>query len=314
MTGPPVIVEHLPGKHDQKKHGNWTGKKAGGAPRSQSAAKAEPIKAEDRVQLPDGSTGRVITILPTGQAAVLRDDGSASVHDVGDLAHEKTVSDKERAAAQARAPVRKKATPKHTSVEDWADKGGVIDGGTRTGRGDWRLLNIWKEQGFDGLPRIADEDELDDEVAAGGLEMWRGVGGNSRQDVEAFADQFRTGDEPFPGLGMYGNGTYFAPDAKMAHAFARGGGSKHGAVMRSVLRRDAKVIDYDDLLSRAAAQGDDDVDPRVRDAMSDPGRLAAMFGYDAITVGGQKGAKPREVVVVNRTALSISPQLREPQE
>jgi hypothetical protein len=231
----PVIVEHLPGRHDQKTHGNWARKRGGGY-----------------------------------------------------------------------------RVAKHTSVDDWLDKGDVIGEYDRSGPGDLNLLNIWKEQGFDGRPRVVDDDGLDAEVKAGGLEVWRGIGNDERGDEgTVWAREFIEADEPYPGFGQYGNGTYATPSEELATRYTGSLLYSGGGLLRMVLRKDARVIAYEDLVSQMWQARDQVMgDPRLEEAVRDWGRLASMLGYDAMTVGVRRGGPPDEVVILNRTAVSVSSNVR----
>jgi hypothetical protein len=85
-----------------------------------------------------------------------------------------------------------------------------------------------------------------------------------------------------------------------------------GSMVRMVLRSAARVIAWEDLQMqvwdlRDQVRGD----ARLDDAVRDWGRLASMLGYDAMTVGTRDGRRPpSEVVILNRTALSVSPNVR----
>lgn len=181
-----------------------------------------------------------------------------------------------------------------SSLDDWnlPDLPEPDDDMISTGVGDRTLAAIWKKQGFDGKPSLVSSAQLDEEIAGGAKEIFRGLSGS---EAETYAAQFKTG-EAFPGLGNYGNGHYFAPSRKVGEQYASSG-NKPGALIRSALRADAKVITYDDLqkeMRTLFSLGPDAI------KVFDPGRLASALGFDAIYVPSTDF-----YVVLNRTALLV---------
>jgi hypothetical protein len=103
---------------------------------------------------------------------------------------------------------------------------------------------VLREQGFDGLPHIVSRRELDGYVAAGEVELFRGV-----REVR-HADQLRHG-ELFVGRGALGGGIYAAggPDAKdVARVYAEGG---PGAILRMTVKAGARIAEARVLAGRA---------------------------------------------------------------
>lgn len=198
-------------------------------------------------------------------------------------------------------------------------------------RGAWedfdpQLLEIWRRQGFADRPETGDEERLQQEISAGGIEVWRGMTGESGME---YAQQFLTGDEPFPGLGIYANGTYTSTERDIAVGYARNVGKlsygsqekKGGGMIRAVVRHDARVIDMEDLaevsnsakaealqaLMSSAGPGSEEfrrLMPLMK-VLDDPGRVASMLGYDAI-VHRFPGVDD-EYVILNRTAVVVQP-------
>lgn len=214
---------------------------------------------------------------------------------------------------------------------------------------DETLMVQAAQQGFDGLPVRGDVDAA---VAAGGVQIHRGLldstwNGKSAQDL---ADDF-TGGPYEPGTGVHGNGYYFTTspgvaamyaDRRVSHGGYDAPSTEGGVVVRAALHPQARIVDYDDLVAEAKAtwqQWHDRFDHQVltndftaRDGMInpgidivlyDPGRFAAMRGYDAIRVplsARQADRRNRkriakitgsddlgdEYVVVNRTAVIVS--------
>jgi hypothetical protein len=179
-----------------------------------------------------------------------------------------------------------------------------------TAAGDGALARILAEQGFDGAP------ELVDELPTGLLPLYRGVDpGMAEWDVggltgAAMNEQFRTGGL-FPGLGLYGNGTYFSISREVAEVYggAGYGDLPPGNILVAALRPDARVIDYDELLAEIRREG------LSESVLADPGRYAASRGYDAIRVDGHTDGSDvadasgrdhfTQYVVLNRRALVV---------
>jgi len=180
---------------------------------------------------------------------------------------------------------------------------------------DAYLKSIQHQQGFDGLPTVASKEEVDAEVAAGTLDIYRGCGGTS-SEVAAHIDALMNDPEfPHPGKGSFGNGMYFAyqsDDGSNGYALAAEYGADGKGVIRAVLRPGSKVISYNDAIrgskeatKRIFAMSDEEYQ-RGLTVTNDVGRWAASQGYDAVNIDN-----PFSMIVLNRTALIIQ---REPAE
>lgn len=192
---------------------------------------------------------------------------------------------------------------------------------------DGSLRHIGTRQGFDGLPVTVSEKEIDIELTRGGTEIWRGTTdwpGNSALAARSARDvdrAFRSGAYE-PGTGIYGNGYYFSVAERVAKHYA----GKKGVITRAVLRAGARVIDYDELMAIVDRMFDDpNLDLVLRNnVIADPGRAAAVLGYDAIRVVGKQDGAPYvkgeasaknsmghrfsahvQYVILNRTALLV---------
>jgi hypothetical protein len=150
---------------------------------------------------------------------------------------------------------------------------------------------LWNHLGYDALPQIVSPERFDELVQAGQTVNYRGV------EEATHVDQFKTSDL-FPGTGVYGNGSYTTDVRSTALEYARGSESN---VMPMIFSQDIKSITYEameahvneafrhvaDMMDAAAARGDWDAHGRLKDVInlvSNPGRLAGLMGYDAITV------------------------------
>lgn len=181
----------------------------------------------------------------------------------------------------------------------------IFDSGPLGDPRDKLLAMIGREQGYDGLPILAGADELDREVDRGGVEIWRGVSDFAGKKTYDSANRegyvppkaavdidraFRTGAYE-PGCGIYGNGYYFSVSERVGRHYA---GKKSGVTTRAVLRADARVVDLPEIEQKIKdLWHDESLDMGLQMAvLADPGRAAALLGYDAIRVpeGRQDGA------------------------
>jgi hypothetical protein len=154
------------------------------------------------------------------------------------------------------------------------------------------LGSILADRGFDGPPELVRDVDTDTHTV-----LYRGLRG-SRE----LADQFVEGPL-FPGTGMNGSGTYTTPHKGEANDY----GVPEGSLLTVGLPKDAKVIPVEEVLNGqmlafdrlesmpAGLQRD-----RVEMILRDPGRVAAVLGYDAIAAGTYR-------VLLNRSILQVQP-------
>lgn len=207
-----------------------------------------------------------------------------------------------------------------------------------SGMEDLYLKSILHDQGFDGKPDVRTKADIDAFVQQGETELFRGVTvryeGGAEPIRGKFTNQFRDG-ELFVGRGISGNGTYTAHNGDMAREYA----GPEGDVMRMTLKKDAKVIGdseiynmrnkvredldraFDPVMDRyqAGKMGKEefvmaleshyaDVTKLTQSPMwNDPGRVAAVLGYDAIRVG-----LGDVYIILNRTAVRVQDKDLEP--
>lgn len=159
---------------------------------------------------------------------------------------------------------------------------------------------------------------MDDYVKKGDRELYRGL-----REQPIYCDYFRYGPL-FVGLGNFGNGIYTAygvnASGYSALEVARGYGPY---ILRMCLKANAKVVTFDEI-SEVWAETGIKIDRQLRDLenatgnpilinqaiknrkdykliiLSDHGRFAATFGYDAIDI-----EQHNEMVVLNRTAVRV---------
>lgn len=208
-------------------------------------------------------------------------------------------------AEQLRGPHERVVAGDHRDSLDYAYLAGRLGADPRK---DDALAEIWRANGFDGLPRVVNRQEMDDAVASGWTELFRGVG-KTQEEGTSFSDQFRTGD-PYPGLGGFGNGIYAMPDWRRQ---ATAGYGK--STMRMALHPQAKTVEADDIIAEMRGQGYTDFgagpgDPDHVRVLSDVGRYASAAGYDAVAIRQlqsdmTRGGSVVEWLILNRTALAV---------
>jgi hypothetical protein len=193
---------------------------------------------------------------------------------------------------------------------------------TEFGRhGDELMYDLAVDKGFAGRPHVVSSDELEQHIADGDKEMWRGV------TDESYAQLFTTGTA-FYGQGFRGNGIYAAHGErakKLATAYAQAPPTKGTLVhkvdkpvlIRMALRRDARTITYDEAALQAKSEhrkwaglkgGGEGFSAEGAQALaaanSTATRWAMANGYDAVIIPKEDGGE--EVAVLNRTALIVA--------
>lgn len=162
---------------------------------------------------------------------------------------------------------------------------------------------VQKVTGYDALPGIASRAEMDELIASGWQETFRGVASDKAPEM---FEQFKTGTF-FPGNGIYGNGTYSAEDFFTAETYANGPdavSNGNGIVWRMAISPNAAVVDVNDLLDEyddyRRANPNYGNDEMLRTIIDDAGYFAMRQGYDVITVGS-RGYN----VILNRGAVMV---------
>ncbi|MGH2586408.1 MAG: hypothetical protein ACRDJE_15955 [Dehalococcoidia bacterium] len=155
-----------------------------------------------------------------------------------------------------------------------------------------------QQQGFSGPPHIVSRRELDAYVAAGEIELFRGV-----TDAR-FAEQLRVGDF-FVGRGGLLDGLYTAagPNALAVARYYAGRGD--GTVVRLSLKQGARVIDADELEAKARSDHGHGAERSEHRSLlyTELGLYAAYLGYDTVHIVEYPDID--QYVILNRTALRI---------
>lgn len=185
---------------------------------------------------------------------------------------------------------------------------------------DERLAAISEMQGFNRTPVVKSKTEIDALLATGDyVEIWRGVTDGGGKTAAEINEEFRSGPS-YNGLGVFGNGYYFASDKGIAEAYAaKGYGRKSPGLVRALIPKSAVTEDHGKVLSEIRRVQDGQFQKVHRQGMggrtlNDEGRYAAAKGMDAITVsrqdyrnGGGYGhlATGPVYVVLNRSILIV---------
>lgn len=109
-------------------------------------------------------------------------------------------------------------------------------GVTRKGGGDPFLYGVAEAQGFTGKPLVVTEAEGKALEEQGWQKVWRGTSKDS--SGRSYSEEFATG-EYYPGLGIYGNGTYTATSGLTAESYSQGG---KGGLNEIFISPDARTI------------------------------------------------------------------------
>ena len=146
-------------------------------------------------------------------------------------------------------------------------------------RHDAVLEAIAHAQGFDGRPSTGRLDPDRDILS-------RGFGAND--SAHDFVDQFLHGAY-WAGTGIHGNGMYTTTRHERAETYGA------DALLRMQLSPDARTTHVNDMWDRI-----DNLQPELRRIVGgDPGRMAAMLGFDAMKARGST------VIVLNRRAVTV---------
>jgi 8-oxo-dGTP diphosphatase len=147
---------------------------------------------------------------------------------------------------------------------------------------DRALERITQLNGFDAKPEKAPLDPSRES-------LYRGFGDRYDQSNGPELAQRYTDGDYFGSTGIHGNGAYFTTRKDRAEGY--------GHVLEAQLKPDAKVISQDDAW-KLADEAPDEWKPVIG---SDPGKAAALHGYDAIKTKGSA------LIVLNRGALRVAP-------
>lgn len=217
---------------------------------------------------------------------------------------------------------------------------------SRAGAGDTALSHIQKEQGFDGSTTVVSKDDFDSALKRGEVkELWRGIAGPQAKDyAEQYRTGRLHPGWGINGNGTYVSGSksvadYYGADyGTSSHgATLRIGLRKDARVIgieeldrmmdeyfaRRPKSRNRDLREYEQEYAAALAKAKSrrkiagvrksyrsglaylDKDPESS-AMRDPGRFAAVLGYDAIDIPqAYSPDETPEMIILNRTATIV---------
>lgn len=184
------------------------------------------------------------------------------------------------------------------------------------------LKKVLDEQGFNGKPRVVSAEEYKKALDSGALPLHRGVAGDTAEQVDQFVGQLLTGDTPYIGRGLFGDGTYFTDTPSTALKFAKedrvGNPIPFGKTVEAALDPRAKIGYLEDIqdefmgsvkMSEAQKQF---YYSYPQDFYEDASMWAAANGYDAIRIKNpvvnwatREKIPDTYTIVLNRTALII---------
>jgi hypothetical protein len=184
------------------------------------------------------------------------------------------------------------------------------------------LKKVLDEQGFNGKPKVVSAAEYQKAVDSGAVPLYRGVAGDTPAQVDEFVNQLLTGDTPYVGRGMFGDGTYFTDVSTTALKFAKedrlGKPINFGKTIDAALAPEAKIIDLEDL--QAQFMRTTNMTPAQKelyysypqDFYEDASMWASTNGYDAIRIKNpvvnwesQEALPDVYTIILNRTALIV---------
>ena len=157
---------------------------------------------------------------------------------------------------------------------DYAD----YDDGYGYYEGDYQKFSL--TLGMDKGPTVIPDAQFDAMVKANGLQViYRGEAGAGQ------VDRFMNAKYSHTGIGTYGDGFYFSDDKSVANSYAQMKGGAGGRVIKAVLSPSARIISYDDLVTRMQKDGVYGGGSPLGSALGKQGRSAAAGGGTYLNEG-----------------------------
>lgn len=169
----------------------------------------------------------------------------------------------------------------------------------------FEIEDVINAQGFDGKPRVVDEDEFNRLVQESNFIAQRGYTAPDAETLKEYQNQLYNGKwyvDCSNGGARYGQGMYVSANFKgeLTGAIRATGRSysksKNGIVETMTIDKSAKLIEYRDLTKQFRKHG--------ADLFDDIGSYATACGYDGI-ICWDKNEDAVNVVILNRTKLII---------
>lgn len=165
---------------------------------------------------------------------------------------------------------------------------------------------ITRRLGYNRLPEVVDSRTFESIAQKSPVGViYRGISAETKEKAAELVEEFKTGKFFTGKKQAYGHGIYFSPVESVAHKYAKAGG-----VIKAVLRADAKVVDYMEIMkeyssttaSTAVLQKNREAEPWEVMLLS-VGEYAALKGYDAIAMNGFNGNQ--HIIVLNRGKVVV---------
>jgi hypothetical protein len=134
--------------------------------------------------------------------------------------------------------------------------------------GDPYLGGVAELQGFDGKPLVVTQAEAAQLQREGWTRVWRGT--TEAPSGKSYSQDFAEG-EYFPGLGVYGNGTYSSNRLGTAETYSGGGGLNEILISPDAVVVDAPEVysrhsDFKNEITRDAVRADADYQRELKEA------------------------------------------------
>lgn len=166
-----------------------------------------------------------------------------------------------------------------------------------------------KKLGYDALPKVVSKEEFE-KLSKGKIVLYRGVADMGDLKATDMVKQFKYG-KFFAGSGAYGNGSYADPEKREAEYYAYDTADGNGKIMKMILKDNAKVASYMDILTEYDKTGirreiilkkKSEIEEYKR-VLGDVANYASIKGYDAIALNGFHGKE--HYVILNRGKVII---------
>lgn len=182
---------------------------------------------------------------------------------------------------------------------------------------DDRLDMIYDMQGYHTKPTVVSGDELRHLVdREGWKEVWRGVGKLLGDSPARYAEDFRTGEKHYAGIGYHGNGTYTSTDKDDAYDYTS---DPSVGILHIAISPDARIAEYgegpvwDDYMKSLEFTPDQTEPTDTQRVLGDFGRYAALRGFDAVVSPGgysrsygPPGTAPYDhYIILNRGVVAV---------
>lgn len=169
--------------------------------------------------------------------------------------------------------------------------------------------------GINGLPTVLEDRDFRKMTFREEI-LFRGVQDFENSPAKLLNDAFRFGESKYGnGRFVYGRGTYTTPILEIAETYAVNGKTGKGEVMKMILKPEAKVVTYKDIMQEMDKErrkfimqvnisNPSEYEKKTLEILQDPGTFAAIKGYDAISLDGYRNQY--HYVIQDRSKLIVS--------